>query len=470
VPPSYQPKTPGGAPAGFSSTLHQWQTSRESIPTRDRHEAEIRRSLERAPGEDGQSAPPPPGPPAARQAGRPAPQPAFEPEPRPFKRSQIPVIRSIAVIAIAVVLLGVLQAHGEMGQFREFLDRDISKGLPALRSYPEWAEFKLNRVMTSTCRGSDMSYTVYIGIPKTIPGQQEVIQISPNPAPGATGTDFWTWSGTAVRDQKVSIIITYQVKATLKQWKLDAAGSGTVPQIPAAYSKYLGTEWKFTPSEPSISRLAADIAGGTNNTFQKVQRIYSYIHDNFAYQTNSPAEPKYPIQTLADKAGDCDDQSFLLGSMLRAQGVPAWMEMGLLYDQARRAWGGHAWLRTFIPDTSGGGQEVQMDAVNDEFLFRDAFRLTDYVDDGNGDHLEDYYVSWRYTYSGAPPLREDRYDARTYTASDNTVEIATTGPGPGAQALGQLWKMPGFGIGPALLALAASAIAAVGRRRRDTGG
>ncbi len=470
VPPSYRPQPPAGGRAGFSSSLQQWQTSRESIPTREQHEAGLHRSLERGPPADG-SAPAGTAPvPPARPPRRMEPHAAAEPPARPYKKGQGPVLRSVVAIVITIILLGVLQVHGEMGQFRSFLDRDLSQGLPALRSYPVSSEFKINRVMSSTCRGSEMTYTVYIGIPKTIPGQQEVVDIAPNPAPTTQNADFWTWSGTVTTGQKVSIVIGYHVKATLKQWSLDAAGSGTVAQIPAAYSKYLGDEWKFTPADTTIKGLAAELAGGTDNTFEKVQKIYRYIHDNFAYQTNSPAEPKEPTETLADKAGDCDDQSFLLGSLLRSQGIPAWMEMGLLYDQTRRAWGGHAWLRTFIPDRSGGGQEVQIDAVNDEFLFRDTFRLTDYVDEGNGNHLEDYYVSWRYTYTGAPPLREDRYDPIFFRPSDKTVEIAATGPGPGAQALGQLWKLPGFGSGLVILALAASAIVAAGWRRRDAGG
>ena len=469
VPPSYQPHGQPRQPEGYSSTVQQWQTSRESIPTRDKHEARLRQSLLRTEEQETQEAPAPSGPMPARPVPRPVPAPVEQPVPRHYKRSQLPVIRSIAIIIIAVILLGVLQAHGEMGQFRDFLDRDISKGLPNIRSYPVGAEFKINRVMTSTCRGPDMSYTVYIGIPMAIAGQHEVVQISPNPAPTTSNGAFWTWSGTVTQGTKVSIVIGYQIKASLKRWDFNAGNSGAVAQIPGAYSKYLGTEWKFTPAEAKIIALAAQLAGGTNNTFEKIDRIYEYIHDNFAYQTNSPAEPKYPTQTLADKAGDCDDQSFLLGSLLRAQGIPAWMEMGLLYDQSRRAWGGHAWLRTYIPSSSGGGQEVQIDAVNDEFLFRDAYRLTDYIDDGNGDHLENYYISWRYKYTGAPPLREDRYDSLYYRPSDETVEIASTGPGPGAQALGQLWRLPGFESGPALLAMAASVMVAVGMRRRKTG-
>jgi transglutaminase-like putative cysteine protease len=470
VPPSYVSQQQSRPPDGFSSTLQQWQTSRESIPTRDQHESQLRQSLERANAEEeGRPGPLAAGP-MAGPARRPVPVDSSVPEPRARKRSQFPVIRSVAVIVIAVVLLGVLQAHGELGQFRNFLDRDLSQGLPVLRSYPVSSEFKLNRVMSSTCRGPEMTYTVYIGIPMNLSGQQEIVQISPNPAPTTESSAFWTWTGSVTQGQKASVVIGYQIKATLVRWNLDSSKSGTVSQIPGGYSKYLGTEWKFTPADATISSLASQLAGGTNNTFEKIQKIYSYLHSNIAYQTNSPAEPKFPTETLSDKAGDCDDQSFLLGSLLRAQGIPAWMEMGLLYDQSRSAWGGHAWLRTYVPEPAGGGQEVQIDPANDEFLFRDAYRLTDYIDDGNGDHLENYYVSWRYTYSGAAPLREDRYDSIFYRPSDQTVDIATTGPGPGAQALGQLFRMSGFESGPVLLAMAASAIVAVGTRRRNTGG
>jgi transglutaminase-like putative cysteine protease len=470
VPPSYQPQPQTRRPDKFSSTLEQWQTNRESVPTRDEHEMELRRSLERAPGPGPEQAVAPQPRPSPAPASRIAPPHSFEtPAPRPYKKSRLPVIRSVAIVVIVVILLGVLQAGGQMGQFRDFLDRDLSKGLPVLRSYPVSAEFKLNRVMSSTCRGPEMTYTVYIGIPMNIPGQQEIVQISPNPAPTTQNGNFWTWSGTVTTGQKASVVIGYQVKATLYRWSLDASKSGTVSQIPAGYAKYLGAEWKFAPNDATISKLAADLAGGTNNTFEKVQRIYSYIHDNIAYQTNSPAEPKDPTQTLSEKAGDCDDQSFLLGSLLRAQGIPAWLEMGLLYDQTQRAWGGHAWLRTYIPSASGAGHEVQIDPANDEFLFRDSFRLTDYIDDGNGDHLENYYISWRYVYSGAPPLREDRYDAIFYRPSDATVEIATTGPGPGAQALGQIWKMPGFESGLVILAMAASVVFIGAKKRKAFG-
>ena len=451
VPPAYRPQPAARQPDGYSATLEQWQTTRENIPTRDSHEQDLKRSLERAPPGEVRPAPPP----------EPFPPPTY----RPLRRKQWPVVQSVAVIITVAVILSALQVHGELGGFRKFLDRDLSKGLPVMRVYPTSSEYDLNRVMSSTVRGPELSYTVFAGIPKTILGQQQVIEITTNPNPTSATADFWTWSGTAVQGQKVAVIIGYHIKATLYRWNIDSANSGTVAQIPATYSRYLPDEYKFTPTDATIKSLSNQLASGTVNVFDKVDRIYHYLNDNIAYQTNSPAEPKWPTGTLSDKAGDCDDQSFLLGSLLRVQGIPAWMEMGLLYDQSQRAWGAHAWLRLYIPLKAGGGAEVNIDPANDQYLFRDANRLTDYIDDGDGGHLEDYYVSWRYVYTGGPPLREDRYDAIYFRPSDSTVEIEATGAGPGAKALGELWKMPGFDFNLLILAAAASALI-IGRRRR----
>ncbi len=453
TPPPYRPQPTAPQNAGSSSKLKQWQAGRENIPTREQYEGGLERSLERSPGRS----PERPGPAAV---------PVRDPPRRDRTKSHWPVVKSVAIIITVVVILSALQVQGEMGAFRTFLDRDLSKGLPVLRVYPVSSEFKMNRVMSTTCRGPELSYTAYIGIPVAIPGQQNVVDISKNPDPTTTSTDFWTWSGTAKSGQTVSVVIGYHIKATLYQWNLDSQNSGSKDQIPASYSSYLGDEWKFTPSDPTIQKLAADLAGGTNNTFDKVDRIYSYIHENIAYQVNSPAEPKEPTQTLADKAGDCDDQSFLLGSLLRAQGVPAWLELGLLYDQSRSVWGAHAWLRLYIPLRNGGGDVAQIDPANDEFLFRDAFRMTDYVDDGNGDHLQNYYISWRFVYSGSAPLRNDRFDTIYYHPGDNTVTIATSGPGAGQSALGNIWQVPGFDAGTVLLAGIASVIILGVKRRR----
>ncbi|MGQ9582033.1 MAG: transglutaminase-like domain-containing protein [Thermoplasmatota archaeon] len=365
----------------------------------------------------------------------------------------------------AAVVLSALQASGAMEGFREFLERDIGKGLPVYRSYPLSSEFELNRVMVTETYGGSVEYTVDVSIPMTISGQQEIQALSTNPAPTSTSSTHWTWTGTLTGGSDIQVVIGYRARATFKEWKIKPEASGTVSDVPAAYSAYLGECWKFQPRDPAVTQLAQRLAGGASNVLEKVSRIYEYINSHIKYMSNSPEEPKDPARTLSDGNGDCDDQSYLMGSLLRAQGVPAWMELGLLYDSSKRAWGGHAWLRVYIPLRSGGGEVVNIDPANDQFLFRDSYRLTDYIDDGDPANLQAYYVSWRYTYTGPPPSRRDRYDPIRFKPSDETVIKESSGPGPGAQAVGELWRAPGLEGGATILAAATATLLALRWRR-----
>jgi transglutaminase-like putative cysteine protease len=444
--------------------VNEWQANRDaSRAEAQEHDDALRRQLEREPTAG--SAP-------EREA---APAPRYEPEPLPShprpRINQWPVVKSIAIMIIAVVVLSALQLHGELGDAREFLKEDLSKGIPSYRFFPVSSEFSLNRIMTTTCRGGEITYTVDVAIPQSISGQQEIVELQQSPAPTRTSGEYWNWSGTIFTGQSISIAINYHSKSYYYQWELGPGDSGTTAQVPSAYQKYLGDCWKFTPGDPTIVDLAARIIGNTTNVFDKVVRAYQYIHQNIAYLSNSPQEPKSPTKTLDDRNGDCDDQSFLLGSLLRAQGVPAWMELGLLFDQSTNQWGGHAWLRVLIPLKNGGERVVNIDPANNEFLFRDPFRMTDFIDDGDSDHLQNYYVLWRYSYIGAQPFREDRFDSIYFRASTETTGVRGSGPSLSTGPQASLWKAPGFDGAIALMAMALLilVVRASGRRWDEAG-
>jgi len=440
--------------------VNEWQTNRDaSRAEAQRQDERLRRQLEREPVPEGF-----PGGQATPASGYgPEPPP---PAPRP-RINQWPVAKSLAIIIIATVVLGALQIHGELGEGRELLKEDLSKGLPKFRIFPQSSEFSMNRIMTTTCRGGEVTYNVDVAIPQTIPGQQEIVELTESPAPTRISGGFWNWSGTLVgAGQQISVTINYHSKSYYYQWKLGSGDSGTTAQVPSTYSKYLGDCWKFTPSEPTISGLSADIVGNTTNVFDKVVRIFQYTHQNIQYLSNSPEEPKSPTRTLADRNGDCDDQSFFMGSLLRAQGVPAWMELGLLFDQTANQWGGHAWLRVLIPLKNGGEREVNIDPANNEFLFRDPFRMTDYVDDGDAGHLQNYYILWRYSYIGPQPSREDRIDSIYFRTSSETTTVRGSGPSLPYGPQASLWYLPGFEGTAALLAATTVILIHVSLRRR----
>jgi len=440
--------------------LDEWQANRDaSRAEAAQHEDMLRSRLEREPGvRPSSKSQAPQGPGYGEEPLPPSPRPRIK---------QWPVVKSLAIIIIAVVILSALQLHGELGDAREFLREDLSRGLPTYRIFPLSSEFSLNRIMTTTCRGGEITYSVDVSIPQSISGQQEIVELGPSPDPTRISGGYWNWSGTIYTGQTISVTISYHSKSYYYQWVLDAADSGTTAQVSSSYTKYLGDCWKFTPGDSTISGLAAQIAGNTTNVFEKVSRIYEYTHENIAYLSNSPEEPKSPTKTLADRNGDCDDQSFFMGSLLRAQGVPAWMELGLLYDQSTSQWGGHAWLRVLIPQKSGGEQVVDIDPANNEFLFRDPYRFTDYIDDGDAGHLQNYYVLWRYTYIGAPPQRADRFDSIYFRASSDTTGVRGSGPSLSTGPQASLWKAPGFEGAVAVLAIASIAVFTRSRGRRS---
>lgn len=443
TPPSYRPSTPGTAsgpstaaprpapapPTRFASSVDEWQRGRSAEKAQaEADEEALLRELERKPAPQPEQAP----------------GPGLERPPSRRRINQWPVARAVTIIIIVTVVLAALQIHGELGGARDFLNQDLSKGLPIYRVYPQSSEFNLKRILSTTCRGSELSYTVDVAIPGNLAGQQEMLEVSQTPTPTRTAGGYWNWSGTIHNGQKIAITISYHAKSYYYQWDIHAKDSGATSDVPASYSQYLGDSWKFTPSAPAIKSLAAQLAGDTTNVMDKVLRIYNYTHSNIAYLSNSPNEPKSPLQTLADRNGDCDDQSFFMGSLLRAEGVPAWMELGILYDQSTQQWGGHAWLDVFIPLKGSAGQVVNIDPANNEFLFRDSYRMTDYVDDGNSVHLQNYYILWRYTFVGTAPIREDAYDSIYFRASQETVGVRGSGPSLTDATPAKLWKAPGF--------------------------
>jgi hypothetical protein len=203
--------------------VNEWQANRDASRTQaQEHDDALRRHLEREP---------PAGPPPFWAT---APAPRYETEPLPShprpRINQWPVVKSIAIIIIAAVVLSALQLHGELGDAREFLKEDLSKGIPSFRVCPVSSEFSLNRIMTTTCRGGEITYSVDVAIPQSIFGQQEIVELQQSPSPTRTSGEYWNWSGTIFTGQSISIAINYHSKSYYYQWELGPGESGTTAQ------------------------------------------------------------------------------------------------------------------------------------------------------------------------------------------------------------------------------------------------
>lgn len=103
----------------------------------------------------------------------------------------------------------------------------------------------------------------------------------------------------------------------------------------------LGDHVRFyiTPNNPSVQTSLSTIGNDLNT-------IYSWVGENIRYEFDSDIYGtedywQFPYETLALKTGDCEDQAFLLSSLIRATGVEAediYVAVGTVKNQ------GHAWV------------------------------------------------------------------------------------------------------------------------------
>lgn len=81
----------------------------------------------------------------------------------------------------------------------------------------------------------------------------------------------------------------------------------------------------------------------------RMRKVTEYIAAHISYRRDSRAYEtwQYPEETLALGTGDCEDQAFLLASLLLASGISGYVvrvAMGRLYDQAKRSSRDHVWV------------------------------------------------------------------------------------------------------------------------------
>ncbi len=226
---------------------------------------------------------------------------------------------------------------------------------------------------------------------------QSITDFKTNPDYNENEAGRMEWANRIEGQDRDYIEIEYKVKINTLRPDLAPEDSGTVEDIPEGYDIYLQDEWLIEPSSSDISNLSNQLSNGTEgNVIKILQNIYNYITYNYTYKQSSI--PKSCDETMENMFGDCDDFSILFASIARAAGIPTWLELGripaFIDNRAGcdlRDWGGHAWVNTVVPLKEGGFAVVNIDLANSYFMWMPAYRISDWVDDGNGDNLYSYY-------------------------------------------------------------------------------
>ncbi|MBS3816200.1 MAG: transglutaminase domain-containing protein [Candidatus Thermoplasmatota archaeon] len=375
------------------------------------------------------------------------------------KKSKGSWLATIGVLLIVVLLIGAVF-------FTPFLD-GLYGSWSGVGIYPEKADYTMKRTIKieNNDPRESLDYKLTLAVPYEIEKNniQTIENTEWNGEPDTiekNNHEWRQWDRTLASGQSERIEISYDVKTTTVKWDFSGEDSGTVEDIPQDIKdRYIKDQWAvdsdrddevddrngdgrddwmIEPSHPKIERLAEDIVSGEDNIYDKSKAIYDWMNDNIKYEFAEEGLPKHAVWVLNSGTGDCDEQSFLYTSLSRAAGIPAWLELGVLYDRGGDRWGGHGWVRTrFVNDAGTKKGWVNIDLVNDEFFFRSARRFTTWVDDGQEGHLKDYYYFFSWTSSAgiSRPNVDDEYENMAMDTEGRVVYNEGKGMLPGFEFL-----------------------------------
>ncbi len=322
---------------------------------------------------------------------------------------------STLMVVLALFMIFLLISAVFFAPVAEFLQGHLG----TRRVYPEKAEYTIERRVELRNTGvTMMDYNLTLSQPYNISGNeiQYVDGMDWNIQPNVYrryGSEWKAWDREIEPSESEEIIVSYDVRTSTVAWDYTAEEAGNVEdvseQLQERYNKNQWQldedrnddgqdDWMIQPDHPEIEGLAQEIIEDEDNIYDKSKAIYEWIDDNIEYEIGRPGLlPKHAMWVLDSGTGDCDEQSFLYASLARSVGIPAWMELGVLYDRVGERWGGHGWIRTIFVHEDGSEVWVNIDPVNDQFYFRDAMRFTTWVDDGSEDHMGEFYryIRWR---------------------------------------------------------------------------
>ena len=333
---------------------------------------------------------------------------------------------------ILLLVVGILLAPQTQSLMNESLDYWDEMNTPYY-NIPESITINLIRNFTIYLEnGKSAEYELILGKPENRPSWpqhdtnlwQEINQINVNPQFEENEVGRMKWSGQLKDDERAYVSVEYELTVNTIRPELTIEDSGTIEDIPEGYEIYLDDEWLIEPSLPEIQDLASEMTNGTNgNVIHILRNIFDYISSEYIYQPSSI--PKSCPESMESGYGDCDDFAILFSSIARAAGIPTWLELGKIpafIDNREncdlRDWGGHAWVNALVPLSDGTSTVVSIDLANSYFLWMPPYRISDWVDDGNGDNLYSYYYLFSSQGTGKATYVENSYVSSCTTSGN----------------------------------------------------
>jgi len=128
-------------------------------------------------------------------------------------------------------------------------------------------------------------------------------------------------------------------------------------------SRYVGPEPLIESDDPAIRAEAERAVGKITGTRARAERLTRYV--NGLLEKKPTMSIPSAREVLRTKVGDCNEHTALFVAMARAIGIPARIDVGLVF--VRGAFYYHAWPEVYIDDGNGRGLWLPVDPTLNQF-------------------------------------------------------------------------------------------------------
>ncbi len=109
---------------------------------------------------------------------------------------------------------------------------------------------------------------------------------------------------------------------------------------------WLGAEANLELDDPAMKHWALTAAGSEGTDDVRAERLRLAVRSHIKHKDMTVADGT-ALQTFRNQRGDCTEHATLLCAALRIAGIPARIEVGVVYAPGFGGWVGHAWTSAF---------------------------------------------------------------------------------------------------------------------------
>jgi hypothetical protein len=116
---------------------------------------------------------------------------------------------------------------------------------------------------------------------------------------------------------------------------------------------FLGPEYNIQSDHEIVINKSREIAGEETDVFAVAQRLMTWVYRNV--DKRPVVSVPSALEVLRTRTGDCNEHSVLLTALLRSAGIPARINVGLVYVRGKFFY--HAWTEAYL------GKWISMDSI-----------------------------------------------------------------------------------------------------------